>query len=62
MPIFEYRCRSCGETIEKIQRQPQEEITCSNCGKKAKRVVSLFSAGAGALSGGCSAPGGSGFS
>lgn len=62
MPIFEYRCQSCGETIEKIQRQPQEDIECPKCGKAAKRAVSLFSASAPTAGGGCSAPSGSGFS
>lgn len=61
MPIFEYRCRECGETVEKIQRQPAEQIPCPRCGKPAKKEVSLFAAAAGG-GGGCAAPGSSGFS
>lgn len=61
MPIFEYRCRECGETIEKIQRLPAEEIACPNCGQPARRVVSVCSSPSGG-GGGCSAPAGSGFS
>lgn len=60
MPIFEYRCTSCGASSEKIQRQPQEEIACPVCGKKAVRSVSRFAV-AGGSTGGCSAPSGSGF-
>jgi putative FmdB family regulatory protein len=59
MPIFEYRCRQCGQTTERIQRTPEEEIVCPRCGQKAKREVSVFSAGPGS----CTPPaGGSGFS
>ncbi|PLY07425.1 MAG: hypothetical protein C0624_03550 [Desulfuromonas sp.] len=65
MPIFEYRCESCGEQIEKISSKPLDEIECPKCSKQAKRVLSVFattnnSAPSGCGSGGC-APGGSGF-
>ena len=60
MPIFEYQCQHCGQTIEKIQRRPLAEIPCPACGKNAVKTVSLTSAGA-SLGGGCSAPAGSGF-
>ncbi len=62
MPIFEYQCRDCGETIEKIQSKPQDDVPCPACGKKAKRSVSLFSGSVASSGGGCGAPGGSGFS
>jgi len=62
MPIFEYRCRACGKTFEKIQRQPAEEIPCPSCGQPATRSVSVFAAtGSDNAGGGCAAPGGSGF-
>ncbi len=64
MPIFEYRCRACGEQVEKISSNPLEEVPCPACGQPAKRVLSVFatptsSAPRGCGSGGC-APG-SGF-
>lgn len=63
MPIFEYRCQTCGKTVEKIQSQPLAEIPCPACGAKAQRAVSVFaSAGGGELGGGCSVPPGSPFS
>jgi len=65
MPIFEYRCKTCGEEIEKISSKPLEEIPCPACGQPAKRVLSVFatttsSAPSGCGAGGCS-QGGSGF-
>lgn len=60
MPIFEYVCRHCGQTMEKIQRRPQAEITCASCGEKAVRAVSL-TATASSESGGCGSPAGGGF-
>ncbi|MBN1958651.1 MAG: zinc ribbon domain-containing protein [Desulfuromonadales bacterium] len=61
MPIYEYRCEHCGQTIEKIQRKPLVAIPCPGCGKEAGRTVSLASVAAGGAGGGCSAPAGSGF-
>ncbi len=60
MPIFEYQCEHCGQTIEKIQRNPLTEVTCPVCGKSAPRTVSLTSASVSTGSS-CSAPAGSGF-
>ena len=62
MPIFEYRCTSCGVSSEKIQRQPLDEIPCPTCGQKAVRSVSRFAVAGGSAGGGCTAPTGSGFS
>ncbi len=60
MPLFEYYCRDCETTFEKLQRQPAAENACPHCGKPAKRAVSLFS-GTLDSQGGCSRPAGSGF-
>ncbi len=60
MPIFEYQCEHCGQTVEKIQRIPLAEVPCPACGKNASRTVSLTSASV-STGGGCSAPAGSGF-
>lgn len=58
MPLFEFHCRECEETFERLLRQPQDEAPCPLCGKPAKRKVSPFSATG---SSGCSSPPGSGF-
>ena len=42
MPIYEYRCESCGEELEKLQRMSDEKLVdCPACGEPAlKRLVS----------------------
>jgi putative FmdB family regulatory protein len=42
MPIYEYRCQSCGHELEKLQRMSDAPLTdCPECGKSAlKRLVS----------------------
>jgi len=42
MPIYEYRCESCGEELEKLQRMSDDKLVdCPACGKPAlKRLVS----------------------
>lgn len=42
MPIYEYQCQSCGETLEKLQRMSDAPLTdCPECGKaELKRLVS----------------------
>jgi len=42
MPIYEYRCQSCGHELEKLQRLNDASLTdCPECGKSAlKRLVS----------------------
>ena len=58
MPIYEYKCRSCGEKFEKRLGffQNQKSVTCPKCGTgEPERVVSRFltdSPGGGA----CSSP------
>ncbi|SEA52905.1 putative regulatory protein, FmdB family [Desulfuromusa kysingii] len=61
MPIYEYRCEHCGQTVEKIQRKPVAQVPCPACGKIATRSVSLTSAASSSGGGTCSAPAGSGF-
>ncbi len=45
MPIYEYRCESCGERLEKLQRRSDDRlIDCPACGAPAlKRLVSAAS-------------------
>lgn len=38
MPVYEYRCRGCGDEIEVIVLpSEQEPSTCSGCGKALQR-------------------------
>jgi putative FmdB family regulatory protein len=59
MPIYEYRCKACGEKFDKLVHMSTktEEIECPKCGQRqAEKAVSLF----GGL--GRSAPAGAGLS
>ncbi len=64
MPIYEYRCTSCGETFDKFVRSmnSQHEVECPKCGsKECKKSISLFgtsSSGASASSAASCAPSG----
>lgn len=42
MPIYEYRCRSCGHELEKLQRMSDEALKdCPDCGEdQLQRLVS----------------------
>ena len=42
MPIYEYRCDSCGEELEKLQRMSEDKLVdCPACDEPAlKRLVS----------------------
>ena len=42
MPIYEYQCRSCGHSLEKLQRISDEPLTdCPECGRaELHRLVS----------------------
>ncbi len=71
MPIYEYRCRSCGEEFDELVRMstPNEEVSCPRCGEhQASRRMSTFATtvvgglSTGSSSGSGSCGGGSGFS
>lgn len=50
MPIYEYRCGSCGAELEKIQKMSDPVLTlCPECGEE--RLVKLVSASGFRLSG-----------
>jgi len=42
MPIYEYRCQSCGHELERLQRMSDPALTdCPQCGKaKLRRLIS----------------------
>jgi putative FmdB family regulatory protein len=36
MPIYEYKCDTCAETLEKLQKMSDDPITlCPNCGEES---------------------------
>lgn len=54
MPIYEYKCGSCGNDFEKIVRAGMQdsEISCPKCNKnESKRKLSRFSFGTRSASG-----------
>jgi len=63
MPIYEYRCRKCGEVFEKYQKinEGGDHLTCPSCGKKKpEKVLSSFSSSKGSdSSSSCGPTGGS---
>jgi putative FmdB family regulatory protein len=44
MPLFEYRCRDCGNMVEKIVLGREEDLDCPKCG--SKNMDKLISASA----------------
>ena len=45
MPLYEYRCRNCGERFEELVRMgtADSEIACPKCGKtEADKELSAF--------------------
>lgn len=56
MPLFEYFCHTCHSKFEKLLSEPTEDAACPDCGKEAKRIVSMFASGAT-----CTGPAASGF-
>lgn len=40
MPLYEYRCE-CGEITETLRKESIKTIKCPECGKKAKRQMSV---------------------
>lgn len=46
MPIYEYRCRKCGEVFERLMKVNErgESLTCPHCGEaKPEKILSSFS-------------------
>ena len=41
MPLYEYRCDSCGQTIEVLQKFDDEPLTvCQTCSGRLQRLLS----------------------
>jgi len=49
MPLYEYRCKDCGEVFDKLRpvSKADDEILCPRCqSKKTERQLSTFATGA----------------
>lgn len=49
MPIYEYKCKDCGQIVSELRRMAEREapLACPQCGGEAEVVLSQFSAGRG---------------
>jgi len=47
MPIYEYRCRDCGEQFEKLVLSSRaDQVECENCGSsETEKLISSFATG-----------------
>lgn len=44
MPLYEYRCQTCGKNFEKLQpHKGRDLVSCPDCGTRAGRRISLCS-------------------
>jgi len=62
MPMYEYRCRKCGEVFERIMKVNArgDSLICPHCGeKRAEKILSMFSSSKGSDSSSCGPTGGS---
>lgn len=52
MPIYEYRCDTCGQRFDEFQPMGAKAPPCPGCGTEgAERLMSLVARGAGASAG-----------
>jgi putative FmdB family regulatory protein len=57
MPLYEYRCESCGKRFEELVLSSRDRVPCPDCGSdEVEREFSLFASAAS----GCSPSGGFG--
>ena len=43
MPIFEYRCKECGNEFEELVTGDREKvIACPDCGKNTEKLMSVI--------------------
>ena len=43
MPVYEYRCRSCGKDFEKYLPRTSADVSCPSCdGTEVMRKLSVF--------------------
>ena len=47
MPLFEFKCRECGTTFEKIVPSSTTKVACKKCeSPKVEKLLSVFAVGA----------------
>ena len=47
MPLFEFKCRDCGTTFEKIVPSSTTKVACKKCASpKVEKLLSVFAVGA----------------
>ena len=47
MPLFEFKCRDCGTTFEKIVPSSTTKVACKKCeSPKVEKLLSVFAVGA----------------
>lgn len=55
MPLYEYRCKSCGEVFERLRRMQEadDDLVCPACdSQQIERLLSAFSQSLRSCSGG----------
>ncbi len=65
MPIYEYKCSSCGHRFDVLQRIGADgsDLTCPTCGAaQPEKMLSACASSGGSSGGSYSAPGGGGCS
>ena len=46
MPLFEFKCRECGTTFERIVPSSTTPVTCKHCeSPKVEKLLSVFAVG-----------------
>ncbi len=61
MPIYEHKCKTCGEKFEVLVYSDSEKVICNRCGsEESERLISCFAAvsSSSSLSGPCRKSGG----
>jgi putative FmdB family regulatory protein len=47
MPLFEFKCRDCGTSFEKIVPSSTTKVACKKCAStKVEKLLSVFAVGA----------------
>ena len=47
MPLFEFKCRDCGTTFEKIVPSATTQVACKECeSSEVEKLLSVFAVGA----------------
>lgn len=51
MPLFEFKCRDCGESFEKIVPSSTTQVVCKQCeSPHVEKLLSVFAVGGGSRS------------